>query len=113
MDGERGLQWFTAYKHSALRIRSSRSTTAGTVRHPPVRSLHAGSRSRRRRRGIRTLGITNVIAVGYSMGGPIAVLLWQRHRILVQGLVLCATASSGAEPEPSDWDGEPFYGQRG
>jgi 3-oxoadipate enol-lactonase len=39
------------------------------------------------------LGTGPVIAVGYSMGGPIAQLLWQRHPDTVQGLVLCATAS--------------------
>lgn len=38
------------------------------------------------------LGIDTVIPVGYSMGGPIAQLLWRRHPDRVQGLVLCATA---------------------
>lgn len=38
------------------------------------------------------LGIERLIAVGYSMGGPIAQLLWHRHRELVDGLVLCATS---------------------
>lgn len=38
------------------------------------------------------LGVDRVIAVGYSMGGPIAQLLWHRHRDLVAGLVFCATA---------------------
>jgi 3-oxoadipate enol-lactonase len=38
------------------------------------------------------LGIPRLTAVGYSMGGPIAQLLWHRHRSLVNGLVLCATA---------------------
>ena len=38
------------------------------------------------------LGIDRVIAVGYSMGGPIAQLLWHRHRALVEGLVFCATS---------------------
>ncbi|MEY2421586.1 MAG: hypothetical protein QOI95_1653 [Acidimicrobiaceae bacterium] len=38
------------------------------------------------------LGITQLTAAGYSMGGPIAQLLWHRHRSLVNGLVLCATA---------------------
>jgi pimeloyl-ACP methyl ester carboxylesterase len=38
------------------------------------------------------LGLRRVTAVGYSMGGPIAQLLWQRHRSLVDGLVLCATS---------------------
>ena len=38
------------------------------------------------------LGITSVVAVGYSMGGPIAMLLARRHPQLVAGLVLQATA---------------------
>ena len=40
------------------------------------------------------LGLAQVVAVGYSMGGPIAQLLWHRHRHLVAGLVLCATSST-------------------
>lgn len=39
-----------------------------------------------------------VIAVGYSMGGPVAHLLWRRHRDLVDGLVLCST-SAGFIPD--------------
>jgi len=38
------------------------------------------------------LGIHEFIAVGYSMGGPIAKLCWSRHPERVRGLVLCATA---------------------
>ena len=38
------------------------------------------------------LGIDRITPVGYSMGGPIAMLTWHRHRQLVDGLVLCATA---------------------
>jgi pimeloyl-ACP methyl ester carboxylesterase len=41
---------------------------------------------------IEALGIDRVTAVGYSMGGAIAQLLWKRHRHLVEGLVFCATA---------------------
>jgi len=37
-------------------------------------------------------GVTEFIAVGYSMGGPIASLTWRRHPKQVAGLVLCATA---------------------
>jgi pimeloyl-ACP methyl ester carboxylesterase len=37
-------------------------------------------------------GVTRLIAVGYSMGGPIASLAWRRHPDRVAGLVLCATA---------------------
>lgn len=40
----------------------------------------------------RELGAEQVIPVGYSMGGPLAQLLWRDHRDLVAGLVLCATA---------------------
>lgn len=39
------------------------------------------------------LGIDQAIAVGYSMGGPIAQLLWHRHPEKVSGLVLCATSN--------------------
>jgi 3-oxoadipate enol-lactonase len=39
-----------------------------------------------------SLNIDRFVAVGYSMGGPIAQLLWQRHRRRVEGMVLCATA---------------------
>ncbi len=34
-----------------------------------------------------------VIAVGYSMGGPVVQLLWRRHPGLVAGLGLCATGA--------------------
>jgi len=40
------------------------------------------------------LGIQRMVPVGYSMGGPVALLLWRRHPALVDGLVLCATARS-------------------
>lgn len=38
------------------------------------------------------LGIDRVIPIGYSMGGPVAQLVWQRHPERVRALVLCATA---------------------
>lgn len=41
---------------------------------------------------IEELGLDRVTAVGYSMGGPVAQLLWRRHPRLVEGLVLCATS---------------------
>ena len=46
------------------------------------------------------LGVDRAIAVGYSMGGPIAQLVWHRHRERTAGLVLCATAHRfrGVEP---------------
>ena len=46
------------------------------------------------------IGVERLTAVGYSMGGPIAQLLWRRHPNLVEGLVLCATSRrfSGSDP---------------
>jgi 3-oxoadipate enol-lactonase len=38
------------------------------------------------------LKVERLVAVGYSMGGPVAQLLWRRHRDLVCSLVLCATS---------------------
>jgi 3-oxoadipate enol-lactonase len=38
------------------------------------------------------LGVDRFIVVGYSMGGPVAQLIWRRHPDRVAGLVLCATS---------------------
>jgi 3-oxoadipate enol-lactonase len=38
------------------------------------------------------LGVERLVAVGYSMGGLVAQLVWRRHPGLASGLVLCATA---------------------
>jgi 3-oxoadipate enol-lactonase len=43
---------------------------------------------------LRHLRTPPVVAVGYSMGGPIAQLLWRHHRDVVRGLVLCATSAT-------------------
>jgi 3-oxoadipate enol-lactonase len=45
---------------------------------------------------LTALGTDPVIVVGYSMGGPVATLLCQRHPQLVAGMVLCSTAPSFA-----------------
>jgi len=39
------------------------------------------------------MGIESAILVGYSMGGPIAQLVWHRHPAKVDGLVFCATSN--------------------
>lgn len=44
------------------------------------------------------LGIRQAVAVGYSMGGPIAQLMARRHPDLVSGLVLCATSRDWRDP---------------
>ena len=41
------------------------------------------------------LGLSTVCIAGYSMGGPIAQLLWRRHPEVVEGLVLCAQMGGG------------------
>jgi len=41
---------------------------------------------------LRTLGVGPVVTVGYSMGGPISMLLARRHPDLVRGVVVQATA---------------------
>ncbi|MCU0267717.1 MAG: alpha/beta hydrolase [Acidimicrobiales bacterium] len=47
------------------------------------------------------LGVKRFIAVGYSMGGPVAQLCWQRHRDRVAGLVLCATSRNFGNSAPA------------
>ena len=88
-----GLNWFTSFGPLAERY--------GVVA-PDLRGHGRGLRSRRRFRladcaddvaaTLEELGTGPVIAVGYSMGGPVAQLLWKRHPHLVDGLVLCATS---------------------
>ena len=43
---------------------------------------------------LEQLGVDRCMAVGYSMGGPIAQLLHRRRPELVSGLVLCATSAA-------------------
>ncbi len=47
------------------------------------------------------LGVDRFVPVGYSMGGPVAQLIWRRHPERVLGMVLCATAPyfAGRRPE--------------
>lgn len=45
---------------------------------------------------VASLGAGPCTVVGYSMGGPVAQLMWRRHPEVVDGLVLCATAAKFA-----------------
>ena len=88
-----GLNWFNAFDRSSRRY---------DVVAPDLRGHGRGLRTRRRFRladcaddvaaVLEQLDTGPVIAVGYSMGGPVAQLLWRRHPELVSGLVLCATS---------------------
>ncbi len=96
------INWFTCYR-------------ALSERYRVVAFDHRGhGRGLRTRRPFRledcaddvaavadALGVDTFIPVGYSMGGPVAQLTWQRHRDRVDGLVLCATTPyfAGKRPE--------------
>ena len=87
------LNWFPSYRPLGERFR---------VVAMDHRGHGNGIRTRRRFRLAdcaddvaalcEVLDLDHVIVAGYSMGGPIAMLTWHRHRTLVEGLVLCATA---------------------
>ena len=47
---------------------------------------------------LAALGTGPALVVGYSMGGPVAQLLAQRHPGSVEGFVLCATALDWSDP---------------
>jgi 3-oxoadipate enol-lactonase len=87
------LNWFTAYEALGARYRVVAFDHRGHGR---------GIRTRRRFRLVDcaddvvavadALDIDRFAVAGYSMGGPIATLVWRRHRDRVRALVLCATA---------------------
>jgi 3-oxoadipate enol-lactonase len=94
------LNWFTTFR------------ALGDVAHVVAVDLRGHGRGVRTRRRFRmrdatddvaalidVLDLGRVIAVGYSMGGAVAQLLWRRHPQKVRGLVLCATSSVFAETE--------------
>ena len=61
---------------------------------------------------VRALGITRVTAIGYSMGGPISMLLAHRHHGLVTGVITQATALewNGTLRERLQWRLLPLMG---
>jgi 3-oxoadipate enol-lactonase len=61
---------------------------------------------------VRELGLSGVTAIGYSMGGPISMLLARRHPDLVTGLITQATALewNGTLRERLQWRLLPLMG---
>jgi pimeloyl-ACP methyl ester carboxylesterase len=97
-----GMNWFQVFEPLSRWFR---------IVAPDLRGHARGLRTRRMFRladcaddcaaTLVELGTGPVIAVGYSMGGPITQLLWRRHRDLVAGLVQCATAPGFVPSSPT------------
>lgn len=89
------LNWFTAYqplsRHFRVVTLDHRGHGQGIRTRKPFRLEDCADDAAAL---AEALGISRVIPVGYSMGGPVAQLMWRRHRSLVAGLVLCATGRS-------------------
>jgi pimeloyl-ACP methyl ester carboxylesterase len=87
-----GLNWFSTFEPLSQHFR---------VLAPDLRGHGRGMRSRRRFRLsdcaddldalCEVLEVERVIVVGYSLGGPVAQLLWRRHPSRIAGMVLAAT----------------------
>ncbi len=90
-----GINWFQVFEPLSRHFR---------IIAPDLRGHGRGLRSNRRFRladcaddvacTMEALDIDDAIVVGYSMGGPVAQLLWRRHRSKVAGLVLAATSNN-------------------
>lgn len=86
------LNWLTAFPDLAERYHVVAVDHRGHGRGIPTRRFRLKDCADDVVAVADVLGIQKFIAVGYSMGGPIAKLCWSRHPDRVRGLVLCATA---------------------
>src|SRR5713101_5704079 len=97
------LNWFGCYRHLGRRFRvlaiDHRGHGRGIRNRHPFRLEDCADDVAAL---AEQLGIPRFIPVGYSMGGPIALLTWRRHPEMVEGLVLCATARRFATGRPAD-----------
>jgi pimeloyl-ACP methyl ester carboxylesterase len=86
------LNWFAAFPALAQRFRVIAVDHRGHGQGIPTRRFRLRDCADDAVAVANALGVGKFIAVGYSMGGPIAKLCWSRHPARVRGLVLCATA---------------------
>jgi len=86
------LNWYTAFADLAERYHVVAVDHRGHGQGIPTRRFRLKDCADDVVAVADALGIRQFIAVGYSMGGPIAKLCWSRHPGRVRGLVLCATA---------------------
>ncbi len=95
------LNWFTSYQALGARYRvlamDHRGHGAGIRSWRPFRLTDCADDAAAL---AEQLGVDRLVAVGYSMGGSVAQLLWRRHPNLVEGLVLCATSRSFSGQHP-------------
>ena len=90
-----GLNWFRVFEPLGQHFR---------VLAPDLRGHGRGIRTNRRFRLAdcaddiaalaEQLGVASFIIVGYSLGGPVSLLVWRRHPHLVDGIVMCASGHS-------------------
>lgn len=99
------INWHTSYDALARRFRVIALDHRG----------HGRGLRPRRRRALRledladdlvaladVLDLDRFVVAGYSMGGPVAQLVWRRHPERVLGLVLCATARNFTSGVPEE-----------
>jgi 3-oxoadipate enol-lactonase len=92
------LNWISAYAELARHFRVVALDHRGHGRGIRTRRFHLEDCADDVAALADVLEVQKFVPVGYSMGGPIAQLVWHRHRHRVAGLVLCATSSSFRPP---------------
>lgn len=86
------LNWGRCYRPLSAHFRVLSLDHRGHGRGLPTRRFRLEECADDAAAAAQVVGAERFIAAGYSMGGPIASLLWRRHPQRVAGLVLCATA---------------------
>lgn len=98
------LTWFACYEELARSARVIAADHRGHGRGPrPAEPFRLADVADDVAALLRQLDAAPAVAVGYSMGGTIAQLLWQRHPDVVRGMVLAATSATFREDARDRW----------